>query len=109
MRGCPVRLALSLGALLLPPTLGAKAKPEELLQLTDDTLEAALASHPLMLVTVCADTRTASRPPVLYVRATRAVGAGRLGPAGGLLYARCTRASLGRASRTAYRVVHHPR
>ena len=56
MRGCPVRLVLSLGALLLPPTLGAKAKPEELLQLTDDTLEAALASHPLMLVTVCADT-----------------------------------------------------
>ena len=56
MRGCPVRLVLSLGALLLPPTLGAKAKPEELLQLTDDTLEAALASHPLMLVNVCADT-----------------------------------------------------
>ena len=108
MRGCPVRLVLSLGALLLPPTLGAKAKPEELLQLTDDTLEAALASHPLMLVNACADTR-ASRPPVLCVQATRTGGSGRLGPAGGLLNVRCTRTSLGRAARTAYRVVHHPR
>jgi hypothetical protein len=52
MRGYPIRLVLSLGALLLPPTLAAKAKPEELLQLTDDTLEAALAVHPLMLVNV---------------------------------------------------------
>ena len=50
MRGYAVRLVLS--ALLLPPTLAAKAKPEELLQLTDDTLEAALAAHPLMLVNV---------------------------------------------------------
>ena len=50
MRGHAVRLVLS--ALLLPPTLAAKAKPEELLQLTDDTLEAALAAHPLMLVNV---------------------------------------------------------
>ena len=62
MRGYPIRLVLSLGALLLPPTLAAKAKPEELLQLTDDTLEAALAVHPLMLVNTCADTYAPGPP-----------------------------------------------
>ena len=58
MRGYPIRLVLSLGALLLPPTTLAakKPKPAELLQLTDDTLEVALAAHPLMLVNACADT-----------------------------------------------------
>ena len=63
MRGYPIRLVLSLGALLLPPTTLAakKPKPAELLQLTDDTLEAALAAHPLMLVNAFADTYAPGR------------------------------------------------
>ena len=54
----------------------------------------------------CADTYVPG-PPCCFLRAVRTGGAGQLAPGPHARYVRTTRASPGRAVRTAYRVVHH--